>query len=205
MHVLTMHLIQERLPVGNSRTDPSKHKRARTSMIEHKQRPNEHDQATGTHINKRTTNASTNSEHVFEDEDEPHESQGRTMSGRLRVNSLEHAKRPLTVLPTPPRLLPVAHQHPGRPCEVEPERPVVMRAGCRVGGRGEEEGEERAANSRSSSSTGAFSSSSSLNTDTSTLLVHLPPPALKLNMESHGVSREYTARLMNGGSGSSSS
>jgi hypothetical protein len=35
-----------------------------------------------------------NSEHVFEDEDKPHESQGWTMLGRL-ISSLEQAKHPL--------------------------------------------------------------------------------------------------------------
>ena len=37
---------------------------------------------------------SHNSEHVFEDEDKPHESQGWTMLGRL-ISSLEQAKHPL--------------------------------------------------------------------------------------------------------------
>ena len=50
-------------------------------MIEHKQR---HDQEVGTYINKCTMNTSTNSEHMFEDKDEPHELQGQTMSGRLK-------------------------------------------------------------------------------------------------------------------------
>ena len=83
-HVLTMHLIQERLPVGNLWTDPSKHKWAQTSTIKHKKRPNKHDQAAGTHITKCTMNAGTNSEHTYEDKDESHELQGQTMLGRLK-------------------------------------------------------------------------------------------------------------------------
>jgi len=52
-----MYLIQERL--GNSQTDPSKHKQAQMSTIEHRWKPNEHKQrlnehnwAVGTGINK---------------------------------------------------------------------------------------------------------------------------------------------------------
>ena len=101
--------------------------------------------------------------------------------------------------------MPVTSQHPGQPCKVEPKHPVMVWAGCWVGEGGEKEGEEREANSRSSSSASASSSTSSSNTDTSTPLVHLPPPALKPNVESCRVSREYTARLVNGGSRSSSS
>ena len=94
-----------------AQTNTNEHKRAQMNMIEHKQRPNEHDQTAGTSKQAHNEQASPrprsrppqdpdhagplsrNSEHAFEDKDEPHELQGWTMSGRL-VSSMEWAKRP---------------------------------------------------------------------------------------------------------------
>ena len=141
-----MYLIQER--PGNSWTDPSKHKqtqmstkRVRASTIEHKQKPNEHDQAAGTSTQQTSVTKATlpqsalassagprpcwptysllllgsscsrmtpspNSECAFEDEDEPHESQGWTMSGG---SSAALSGR------STPRCTPPSHAHTRRP------------------------------------------------------------------------------------------